>query len=34
MKTNIFKTVAVAFFIIASMLLFFAVANMVKLALN
>lgn len=34
MKTSIFKTVAIAIFIIASVLLFFAVANMVNLALN
>ena len=34
MKTLIFKTVAIAIFSIASGLLFFAVANMVTLALN
>ena len=34
MKTSIFKTFAIAFFIIALGLLFFAVVNMVNLALN
>ena len=34
MKTLILKTVAIAFFIVASLLLIVAVANMVKLALN
>lgn len=34
MKTLIFKTIAIAIFIIASVLLFFAVANMINLALN
>ena len=34
MKTIILKTIAVAIFIIASVLLLFAVVNMVNLALN
>ena len=34
MKTLIFKTIAIAFFIIASLLLFIAIAYMVNLALN
>ena len=34
MKTLIFKTVAITIFSIASGLLFFAVANMVNLAVN
>ena len=34
MKTNIFKTIAIAVFFITLLLLSLAVANMVKLALN
>ena len=34
MKTSIFKTVAIAIFIVASLFLIISVANMVNLALN